>query len=445
MGIYTYAKQLLKADFKQTFNYLISVSVLTLFLFNGLNVALNSKILNSDETIEINSIGQGVGSGSQTFIMNVDIIQKERVVWLIFVIILFSAFCNTYFLSRKSKEVGFALVNGSSLYEVIRFLIFQNGVLFLLSSILGIILGFATMPIFNLIIYKLCNINDSVFFVSESTITYTLLIIVVQCFYFIAFNVGHVYRKEIVDLLKEKSLIRVKDTRQFKIPPIIFFILYIIPFLYILFAEKIKGIEGGYNTASFISLLGILGIVSYGMPWLMNLLKKRKYMYDPLKVVYLSNFSYALSKSTIYFLALCLSFWYFSFDMMKYRDVKGIPEINMFILISIFIAVTVTLSYKMSCDGKDRSSNYVILQKLGYKTDEIVKVAKMEVVLYYLVGLGLPILFVVIPTLGYLSVGAMSIEIGSLLIGTLIIPIVISGIVSYFGYEKIARKALKGE
>ncbi|MGL4773651.1 MAG: FtsX-like permease family protein, partial [Clostridium sp.] len=172
MGIYAYAKQILKADFKYTLNYLIAISVLTLFVFNGINVALNSAILNTSENIEILSESMGA-----THVIRVDILQKEKLLWFIIVVILFSAFCNNYFVSRKTKEVGFAIVNGSPIHDVTKFLLFQNGVLFLLASIIGVLLGFMTMPLFNMLIYNITDINGNLFYLSKEAIIYTFLII----------------------------------------------------------------------------------------------------------------------------------------------------------------------------------------------------------------------------------------------------------------------------
>ncbi|MGL4772997.1 MAG: FtsX-like permease family protein [Clostridium sp.] len=439
MGIYEYAKQTLLADKKYSIYYVISISILTIFVFNAVNITLNSSIMNTKESVSV----VGMLSNGFTYIYDASLLQMERLLILIIVEIFFASMCNYYFTRRRTKELAYAFVNGASLNDLFRFLLFQNASIFIFSSFIGIILGFILLPLFNIGVYSLLGVSANIFEFNMSSIYITFMIILVQCAYFIVYNFGYIYRREVIDLFKETHTVKKEDRRIIKIPGLLFFLFYFVPFIYIIFAREFKEIELSYAAFTIISVFATIGIIKYGMPALMGIIKKSKGMYNNLSLIYISNFVDSLSKSIIYFLSLSLSYWYFSYDMMEFKNVQGIPEIDLFILLSIFVIVSFSLIYKLLCEFEDKMASYKILINLSYTKDEIKNIISKEILLFFILGLSLPIGIILITLFGFAKVGAFTLGTTILMIITLFAPLLISSIMCNILYRKNIIKFLK--
>ena len=97
-------------DFKNSIYYIISIAIMTAFIFNSINISYNDSLyLGSNEYVEVEETIQSyVGENEVRIIeMPVKVVQKRSLFILLISAAFFGIFSNISHIKRKGKEIAF--------------------------------------------------------------------------------------------------------------------------------------------------------------------------------------------------------------------------------------------------------------------------------------------------------------------------------------------------
>ena len=185
MGKINFFVKMLKLDIKTCIAYVLSLSIGFVILFNVFNLFFL-------EEIKAENGEDRIFFGGMVLIITA-------------IILLLGYYSNSFFLSRRGREVGVELVSGLSLVDLSVSFIVQNTILSGLATLIGVIGGILVSPIFNTLAFNLIGISGEKFYIAQDGIICTVMVIIIQILFVAAFDVGYGHRSEICDLIKSKN------------------------------------------------------------------------------------------------------------------------------------------------------------------------------------------------------------------------------------------------
>ena len=437
MGNIRFAMNMLYKDIKQCMFYIVSMIFSTAVIFNIFNLIYNEDFTSPGIDVSGNLYGTTVNNSYLTFSVIALIV--------ICVGVLLSSFANQYFIYGKTKELAIAVLSGRSVFAVGGILTIQNAVLAFIGMVGGLILGFMVMPLINIVTYKSIGqpINSMAF--SSLGFMITFIIIVLQFIMMILVDVGYVYRREVVELISEKKIVYERDKRNFKVYGLIYIIIYFMP-LYIFFTSASKEDKASsYAYAIYISLVGMSGIVKYVLPQFIMYIKRKKYLYNKIKLQSISNLHYSLRRANLLVLILAISASLLIQFICKGNNMPQVTSVTTAAFIVVILLMAITIVYRVFIEAMNRKNTFKQLMLVGYKKDEIGTIIFQEIIYLYLIILLIPLFHIVIMLISNISVGVISGGLGLLIIGAFIGTYLLSFIISLIGYRKIIFDYLKME
>ncbi|MGL4107890.1 hypothetical protein [Clostridium sp. LP20] len=434
MGIYKFAKKMFKSDFKKSIFYVLAIAIMTVFMFNAINISYNEVIYSDkNEFIDVADgpdLGSNVSKPVRLIRTPIRVVQKGNLCILLIITAFFGVFCNINHIKRKSKEIAFIISNGSSLVDVSRYLVYVNGMNYIIGATAGIIIGIATIPIFNKIMYLALGISGNIFILNSSAILMALTYVGLQFFTVVVLNFGYVYRKEVTELMKMESVISFKDNRNIKTPGFVFFIIYIWSIGMNFFAANTYQGENLAFVLAYTGMIGLYGLIKYYIPKVLGVIKKKEFMYKNHRRVCWSNFLYSLKNSIIYLLGMVFIMGYFIKSIVNYWSFEGLRGNTLFDMICSSIVIGLCLVYSLLVDTGDKMNIYNQLRILGYRKKEIETVINKESVLFFLFGLFLSVSVTLSTIFVLLSRGIFSLSYGINILIVQVAPLIIAGIIS---------------
>lgn len=405
MGARKFAVRMLKIDFKKNLLYIISITVMTMIMLNAINMSYNTNIYTGEKiyvnidgytpTIIENSELDNMGTPSVT----AELMSKTNLFLLLCIASFYGILCNLNQLKSKGDETAFLLTNGATLGDVRSYLIVINGVSYAIGTLLGLGLGIITIPIFNIVMYKIMGITGGLFTINSEAVLITVIYIIIQFALVIAINFGYVYRKEIIELFNLQKSVTYVDNRNVKVPGECFFIIFLASIAMMFYCYSMKGGEHAVLPISVFGILGLYGVLKYYIPKIILKLKKTKLIHKNHRRIYLSNYIYSLNNSIKYFLGTIIILNYLMSRMLNNIEIKGVKETTIFTIIASIIIVSVSLMYNLLIDTEDKMVIYKQLKMLGYRREEIKKVVRKETIVFFVLGMLLTLL------LNFVSIG----------------------------------------
>lgn len=357
----------------------------------------------------------------------------------IFMMMAMSFYAYRFYLENQTKELGIFMLSGTKVSRIFNYLFCANGMIFALSLILGLLLGFAILPLVNSYIGKLLHTQLNIFWFSTTALYGTVALIITILFYLAVVATGFIYRHEIKELLGMKKEMRKKDERMLELPKLIYILLLLFPIVAsFLWHEP--------EVSAFLSLLavfgGFYGFCRYVMPsWLVFI--QRRYLYcHPIGLIASAHLHQLLIRvSSVGRIFLLITIFMNTYLVVNCNEVGNSILLRIVYLILV-INLCMAIVYQVLSVTRERMLTFRHLHRLGYQKQALRKVQRQEII-----GLfgGLLLLLVVYTGTLYmphLLNGDLSLKfvVGNVAIYTLVL--VLSGFCTYYVYQKYMMKGM---
>ena len=433
MGMLRYALLNIKKDLKNNSIYVFAIVISFITVLMVLNCFTNATYFEGVDTVIVdesqNEIVQ-LDAKLQFFIEEPTLLHGQNFLILFLVVLIFTYFCNSYFIKNKGKEFAFFTLNGATLGDRVKYIMFENSIFFLIGGAIGTVLGFIFVPLSNILMYSISGHWGDIWTINFYMFKYTLLVFLFEFGLLALLNLGDVYRREPVELLNLNNNKSQIDSRHVKVPNIVFVILFLIPIIFAIFGGNTQGAEYAVYVLSFGGLFGLYGIIKYFVPSIGKKLSRMSFTYKGLKKIYIGNFISTLRGSLYFILGLVLSLLYYSMITVRYSIVEGAISSSLYCYVITSMLVGLALLYKTIVEWERKIKEYRQLKILGYSKEEIINIIYKENILFFGVGLMLPVILLLSIFIVYIIAGYFSSLFSLFLIISAVGPITIIGILA---------------
>lgn len=438
MGTYKFAIKMLKTDLRQTISYLLSIAFSSSALFYAYNLMDDSKNIAAGSTIW------------ETF---------QMLLFFLTLLLMFVVFfTNSYFMTEKSKELAIAELNGVCSYKMIGLISFQNLLIGLVGSVLGIAFGIVTMPILSEVLFKLLGMNVGSYHYSKDSLVLTIIIIAfIICPYLIIGDYTYVFNKEIKDLIYGKRQLYTPKTKNFgniDVPEdlknifggnskkrdgknfhLTSTILYFLPLTAIFLNSKI--FHSLLFLYMFISVAGIQRLLRYYFPEKIMELKRDKYSNDKIKMISLSNLHYSLKKVNFLIITLAVSTVVLIYMIGMNEKIYQIKAAGIFVYVCALVSLGVSILYKFIIEASYRKHIFRQLGLIGYYKKLIKKIIKEEIMMLYGIAIIIPLIHIVVYLFKFATFGIITVQLAMILLGIFLGIFLFMTLFSYLIYKKL--------
>ena len=433
MGMLRYALLNIKKDLKNNSIYVFAIVISFITVLMVLNCFTNATYFEGVDTVIVdesqNEIVQ-LDAKLQFFIEEPTLLHGQNFLILFLVVLIFTYFCNSYFIKNKGKEFAFFTLNGATLGDRVKYIMFENSIFFLIGGAIGTVLGFIFVPLSNILMYSISGHWGDIWTINFYMFKYTLLVFLFEFGLLALLNLGDVYRREPVELLNLNNNKSQIDSRHVKVPNIVFVILFLIPIIFAIFGGNTQGAEYAVYVLSFGGLFGLYGIIKYFVPSIGKKLSRMSFTYKGLRKIYIGNFISTLRGSLYFILGLVLSLLYYSMITVRYSIVEGAISSSLYCYVITSMLVGLALLYKTIVEWERKIKEYRQLKILGYSKEEIINIIYKENILFFGVGLMLPVILLLSNFIVYIIAGYFSSVFSLFLIISAVGPITIIGILA---------------
>ena len=433
MGMLRYALLNIKKDLKNNSIYVFAIVISFITVLMVLNCFTNATYFEGVDTVIVdesqNEIVQ-LDAKLQFFIEEPTLLHGQNFLILFLVVLIFTYFCNSYFIKNKGKEFAFFTLNGATLGDRVKYIMFENSIFFLIGGAIGTVLGFIFVPLSNILMYSISGHWGDIWTINFYMFKYTLLVFLFEFGLLALLNLGDVYRREPVELLNLNNNKSQIDSRHVKVPNIVFVILFLIPIIFAIFGGNTQGAEYAVYVLSFGGLFGLYGIIKYFVPSIGKKLSRMSFTYKGLRKIYIGNFISTLRGSLYFILGLVLSLLYYSMITVRYSIVEGAISSSLYCYVITSMLVGLALLYKTIVEWERKIKEYRQLKILGYSKEEIINIIYKENILFFGVGLMLPVILLLSNFIVYIIAGYFSSLFSLFLIISAVGPITIIGILA---------------
>lgn len=420
MGSYKFAIKTLMSNSKSSISYLCSMIFPVAIIFNLLNIMCNTKF-----TAKY-SDGRSVCS---------------LIIFLLCLLVcIFTFYSNSHFVTATSKELAAAALSGVYPNRLGRMLLFQNTILEIAASFLGILLGFIMMPIFSKTMYLALNSSGNLFSISSGSLGGTLAILLLQLSYVSFGDYGYISTREIIDLINVEK----KPPLDFKLlncNPVIYAAFYLFPILSILLTIVLKNrLYVIARVTIAYSIFSILGLVHYYIPSKLLELKKNKYNDDKLTLISLGNLHFSL-KRTVFLITLLSGVMETLLYVISASNDPGLKVICIFSYITVFLLISSSIVYKFIMEMPSKIRTFKQLTLMGYIKPQLNKIINKEIFLLYSIIIGLPLIHFCALLYMFISSGSLSITLALILIFIFLFIFLMGGLICFVIYKKSIFKS----
>lgn len=354
-----------------------------------------------------------------------------------------SCYVESYFLTKKAKQIAVIRLSGGSVIHTSIFLGIQNLIIEALGAVLGLVLGVIVSPLYAGTIKSNINSNfvDAINISSEAIIV-TLVIIGIKFLLSLLLVVGFSYRKSITELLSLEKTVFEEDKRTTRISNKVYWTFYIIGLVLLYMAA------GSDALLIILALLAFIGanswaLVKFWLPEMMNKIRKRGNIYKRDKMICIENTIYTMTRTAI--LTVAMSFGIIAIGGGALAPVRISEEerfMNIIQLIAFMILISFSVLFKLLNEMEKRKTIYKRLNVIGYSKKEIMNLISKEVLYYFssiTVYTFIPLVAVVIAVLVRTTTPLSSVL---TLVLLPLLSILVIAVITNVCYKKIVRKVL---
>ncbi|MGO5010294.1 FtsX-like permease family protein [Niallia sp. Sow4_A1] len=234
---------------------------------------------------------------------------KAASVLLVAIVSIFLLYANTIFIKRRGKEIGLFQLIGMTKSRIFRLLTLENFILYFLSIVIGIFIGFSFSKVTVMILFKVTGITaiTKLHFSTEALVQTVIVFCVIYVFIMLM-NYIFIKRQTILSLFRitSSTQARVKKMSVWEIIIGIVGIVFIISGYFI----SSKLFSGSFQTMNmlFMAMISILSLVIIGtylfykgsVSFLFNLIRKKKNGYINInQVLSLSSIMFRMKSNSI--------------------------------------------------------------------------------------------------------------------------------------------------
>ena len=418
MGIIKMSLRLMIADLKRTIFYAISLtlSISIIFVFFCY--------------IDNDILGNSMSGGGFSQILALMVI-----VFAIFNCV----FANNFFVAGKTNEIAISELNGTSVFGVALYLLVQNFVIMTICLIVGFFLGYFFNAFFNSLVYSKMGVTGNIFYVPTDGLIWGVIVIFTELFFLTMMNTGFAYRKDIKDLLSAEDSMNL-NVKKSRIPSIVYWILYIVPFI-IYF--KIDLETSKFMVYTVIGLFGINGLLKKGISELI-IRRQKKHLNQKISLIAYGNLSSTIKKSGLLLNMLVLSVIMIIGLIISYQKDKNTQYLLVLTYYIIIFLMSTSILYNLINEVTLRNKLYSSLFKLGYLKKDLKRIMRKEITLFYLVILFFPTSYASVMLFRFVFGNVITFEFALTLLLSYIIPIILTGFIVYVVYVKSILSKLGG-
>ncbi|MEG0698674.1 MAG: hypothetical protein RR435_01835 [Erysipelotrichaceae bacterium] len=353
---------------------------------------------------------------------------------VIFLCIMCVFFANSFYLLGKSKYLGLMILSGTSVIKRALFLFVQNTVLLFIAIPTGLVVGYIGTIIMNAILYSLMGINASIFTIFPECLMYTAVVIFLVIVWLMIIDAGFSYRMEINHLLSLSKSAIVPKYKMFSISAIFYEILCVVPIVAFIALEP--------NAFMYISLIGIVavgisGFIKDGLPALLMQLQKMKFESKKIELIALGNVRYSISKcSTLIQILLVAIVGLIAFLSTSYNDIFNFTMVLITMVITI-IMLCMCITYKVLMEAGSRKISFLGLYNIGYSIEQIKEIVKKEMILFYSLLCGVPLIYSTIILVKSFSLNYIDLIWVVIILAIILFIFICFGMANYKMYSKV--------
>lgn len=175
--------------------------------------------------------------------------------------------CN-YYMKLHAREIGMLKMAGLSQGKVIFYQLIQMMMIMVISIVIMCCLSFVTTPIFLMVVYRYCHIQQSVFYFNFKLFKMLGILVICILVVLIAMQINYINNNSLSSLIKDKYITTQKeDHRVFIIPDYIYILGYFLGLYAMYVGEEL---DAGFAIASCIGAISAYGLFYYFIPHTLN-------------------------------------------------------------------------------------------------------------------------------------------------------------------------------
>ena len=446
MGIRDFSKDMFRIGLKDSYSYIVSIAFTTMIVLLCVNITANEFLYDSNVKDTITQYKRpaptpemevtAVYKAGVAVEVPIKDLQNEMMLVAVIIIACFTFIASRTFVKKRTKELAFIVMNGANTMEMSYYLRYTCSRVFVLGGFIGMILGVITIPIFNLIMYKLIGVQGNVFLYTLDPFMTGIGFLVVNYMFLMISSTSGIYRKEIIEVINDVNTKKGSDTREFKFPSIVYLIIYLIPFGIVFLSKKHGDISGFITIGVYVSILASIGVILLYIPKNIKFINGLKFMDDKKRKIYINNSFMKFKDSVIYIVGTGFTINYFISKIVEFKSHKGLIVTGTLSMILCSLIISVALISKILDDAGINKKFYKILSAMGYTVDELKEISGLEIITT-IIGITvvtfLPILFALIM---HFRNGSLESSLIFMISGIILLPIIFCGVVGYFINKK---------
>ena len=306
------------------------------------------------------------------------------------IVVIFLA--NDFYVKKKSGDLAVILICGGTYGQLVEFLLFQTGILMVLSIPAGIGLGYLCFPVLGMLFKSMSGCEVHLSFGLQS-VTLTACVIILEVFWCTMLNLGYSYRNSILTLLKGQEKIKLKTPKGLTAPGV----RWVYPALYFGCAALLYTCENAPDQMvfwGFARTAAMWGMINKSVvPWLERSVPE-KWIHDGDKLVYMGLFREDLKMAKLYIILFIAAA-----DILCCLTAGMVEKGSEFALCllsfsSMIPLLGISLMFRFASEAAGRKNQFATLQKIGYTEEQIKNIVKKELLWLYGVTIGASLVYI---------------------------------------------------
>ncbi len=430
--IFSDAIRSLKDDFSRTFFYFLTFFITTMFMFLFFNMAASEMAVNQD------IIFQGQADVS-TYLKGGDIAN----IMMIFVLVMSCIdilFANSFFIKNKAAELAVRLVCGATFTQLAFYLLIQTFSLLLVAIPLGILCGYALIPVMNGI---LATYLESAFVISISgtAIAQFVAVILLIVGWTTTLNLSYAYQNEAAKILngdgedtdKQGSLL---GNLYAKIPNIVRVLFGIFCFLYPLYA--FYTVSDGMAMYAILGMLGLDMVVQFiVIPWITSRIRR----VEMKKPVYAAYFGFLRDdfmkmRITVYLFIAGAILLMAMLVMRMDNPIAVLMVIVTYVVMNFLQAMTIM--FRLQTVLSSRNGEFRVLSQIGFEENTEKRIIRKEILGFFGSILFVTLLYMVNIFISLVLQHTVSSSFSVAMTLVMIAPLLLASVICFVYYRKVA-------
>ncbi|MGN1183228.1 MAG: ABC transporter permease [Faecalibacillus sp.] len=429
MGTFKFSMKMLIRDYKKSLFYGLTLVFAVAICFVFFNIINNEHL--ADQTI--------MTSGATW--QNVQVPFSTTLSFMVICFCCFMIFfANNFFLTRKTTELAVMGMSGSGYINSTMYVLYQTFVLLGLATPLGLLIGRLFVPYSNAYMFEKMGVVSDVNFIPQEAYIYSFLLVAIVLAMICVLTAGYLHRNDILVLLSQEKEMNFHGSSN-KNQPLYYIIIYIFGIV-MMFMNPHS--PTAYIAPTLVGMVGVTGIIRYVLPDIIKKLKKDSFLTKRYLLISISNLGYSIQRSLLLFTLMTVSVTGMMAILASNLNSPREFVTSVMGYIVVIILLVVSIVYKLIMEAGTRKILFFNLWKIGYTKDELKKIVKQEVIMYYAILIFIPSIYILFIAGRFIYYGDMTLNFVLLFNLAYIIPIVLSGFITYFEYRNAVVKPIKG-